>query len=440
MMLQLLRSWLLGLLGLGWACLCAAHPMPESRVWIDTTPGGLRLTLQLPLNRLEFGYGQSLADEPAKVLARHADGLANYLLLHVGARSGGVGWQALRPQLDVQGNDGAAELQAVLELRAPPGTDPRTTTLLYDAITHEVRTHRVQVYLRTDWAGGFAAQAPLLLGELNTATNSLPIALAQASGGASLWRLVKGGAQHIAEGTDHLMFLFLLVLVAPLAAQARRWSSTRPVRDAIQQIAWVVTAFTVGHSVTLALGSSGLLRPPATAVEMAVALSIAVAAVHAMRPLFANGELFMALGFGLVHGFAFSASLNGSGLSAWQHAQALLAFNVGIELMQLAVLFAVMPPLLVLAHASARGYAVLRFSLAATGFVVAVLWALERAGMPGIDSQPWTDVLTQAMPYAVGMLWLAALAVKLPGLRESRWRRASSTQPPASPRGDAASR
>ena len=396
-----------------WCMLCAtlaaAHPMPESRVWIDTTPGGLRLTLQLPLNRLEYGYGQPLADQAATVLARHADGLARYLLLHVGARSRTQGWQALRPALEVTGNDASAELHAVLELRAPPGADARAPTLLYDAITHEVRTHRVQVFLRSDWAGGFAGEPPLLLGELDHGNASLPLHLDRLRPGASLRRLAQAGALHIAQGTDHLLFLLMLVIVAPLAASAGRWSQARPAGSAARRLAAVVTAFTVGHSLTLALGSSGWLVLPAQPVEVAVALSIAFAALHALRPLRTDGELWMAAGFGLVHGFAFSASLSGAGLTAWQHAQALFAFNLGIEAMQLALLLALLPPLLMLCCRPAA-YAAVRRGVAAVALLLALTWAVLRATGGSASQLAWLDDATPALPFLIGLAWLAALA------------------------------
>lgn len=111
----------IGLIGMLWAVLAVAHPMPESRVWIDTTPSGLRLTLQLPLNRLEYGFGQPLADLPGTVLARHSEALSRYLLRHVAVRSYGRSWQASPPQLTVVGTNASAELEAVMDLRAPDG-------------------------------------------------------------------------------------------------------------------------------------------------------------------------------------------------------------------------------------------------------------------------------------------------------------------------------
>jgi hypothetical protein len=404
-----LRAALIGLLCSVCAAFAAAHPMPESRVWIDTTPAGLKLTLQLPLNRLEFAYGQPLADDPDTVLARHREGLSRYLLQHVGARSGDTAWQAQPPQFEVVGSDASAELEVVLELRAPAGADKRSPTLLYDAITHEVRTHRVQVFLRKDWEGGFVGEAPLPLGELHHGLASLPIPLEQARAGSSLLRLLQGGAMHIAQGTDHLLFLLMLVIVAPLSVRAGSWDAVRPVRSAARQIAVVVTAFTLGHSLTLALGSTGVLSLPSQPVEVAVAVSIAFAAIHAFRPLFSAGEVMMALGFGLVHGFAFSASLLGAGLTPWQHAQALLAFNLGIEAMQLVLLMCVVPALLVLCRTGPALYAATRRLASAAAVVLAVLWVVQRLGVTSMDATPWLDDGGRALAWIPGVLWLVAI-------------------------------
>lgn len=408
--LRCLRAAWIGVLGMLWAMSAMAHPMPESRVWIDTTPSGLRLTLQLPLNRLEYGFGQPLADFPGTVLARHGEALSRYLLQHVGARGDGQNWQASPPQLTVVGTDASAELEAVIDLHAPDGAARRAPTLLYDAITHEVRTHRVLVFLRNDWAGGFASGPPLLLGELNHGHTSLLIPLEPVRPGASVLRLLREGILHIAEGTDHLLFLLMLLIVAPLVAGIRRWNQVRPIRQALRHTALVVTAFTAGHTATLVLGSMGLLTVPTQSVEVAVAVTIAIAAWHAWRPLLAHAEAWMALIFGLIHGMAFSASLSGAGLTPWQHAQALLAFNLGIEAMQLAAVVVVMPPLLVLVRTQPARYATLRRGLSAVVGVLALAWIIERLNLASLGALSSIADGWPVLALIPGLLWLAALA------------------------------
>lgn len=401
--------WLVGVLALAWSLVAGGHPMPESRVWVDTAPHGVTLTLQLPLNRLEFAFGQQLAGTPGDVLPRHAEALSRYLLQHVGARSVDQGWQVLRPKLSVVGNDSAAELEAVFDMRAPPGADPRQFTLLYDVITHEVKTHRALVYLRNDWAAGRVAGAPRLLGELSPERNALPVALVAGGEESAVLGLFKLGARHIAEGTDHLLFLLTLILVAPLQAAGTRWAGVRPRGAAVRRLIAVVTAFTLGHSLTLVLGSTGLLVLPSQPVEIAVAVSIAIAAVHALRPLVRGGEVVMAAGFGLLHGLAFAASLSGAGLTAGQHALALLAFNLGIEAVQLLVVACAVPPLLVLAGATPRAYAILRVSLALLACAAAAAWMFERLLPAREGVAAWTDAVAASWPALAGLLWLAAL-------------------------------
>jgi hypothetical protein len=400
---------LLALALLAWSALAAGHPMPESRVLVDTRPDGAVLTLQLPLNRLEFAYGQPLADTPSDVLARHGEGLARYLLQHVGARSGNMGWQALKPQLTVVGQDSSAELQAVVVLRAPPGADPRRFTLLYDTITHEVRTHRGLVYLRKDWEAGHVAEPMQLLGTVDAQHNTLGVELGDARPGSGFRSLLAHGMQHIAEGTDHVLFLLTLLLVAPLTRSGRRWAAARSAGDALRRLLAVVTAFTAGHSVTLSLGSLGLITLPSVVVETAVAVSIAVAAVHALRPLLPEGEIWMAGGFGLLHGLAFSASLSGAGLTPGQHALALLGFNLGIEAMQLMIVLAVAPPIVMLARAAPRAFGRLKALIAGTAALAALALIVERLGLGPAGVSDGLAATSTAGPVLVGLLWGGAL-------------------------------
>lgn len=405
-------------IGLGLWLMCAfmadmeAHPMPESRVWIDTTARGLRLTLQLPLNRLEYGFGQPLADAPDTVMPQYRQALAAYVLQHVGVMDEqGRAWSADAPVLTVQGHDASAELEAVMDLRPPTGGEIRgTAVLVLDAITHEVRTHRVQVFLRNDWPAGRVPtdEAPQLLGQLDHAHTRLALRLVPAHWGAAWASLLRDGMQHIAEGTDHLLFLLMLLIVAPLRHARRRWAEVRPPLPALRHVAGVVTAFTVGHSLTLAAGSLGWVHPVAQWVEVGVACTVALAALHALRPWFWQAEWLMALVFGTVHGLAFSASLSGAGLSVGQHAQALLAFNLGIELMQCAVLIAVLPALWLLARAWPQGYAWGRSVMALSGAALAVAWITERCGWSPWGTWSGADAALAHAPWAVLLLWMAA--------------------------------
>jgi hypothetical protein len=152
-------------------------------------------------------------------------------------------------------------------------------------------------------------------------------------GGARSGRLVTVGIEHILTGVDHLVFLLGLLLVG---------GGTRTLLRTI-------TSFTIGHSVTLGIGALGLFTPGPRWVEPLIALSIAYVGMENLVHARVEGRWRIALGFGMIHGFGFSGALTQLALPRAQILPALLAFNTGVELGQLAVL-AVVLPLLALAR------------------------------------------------------------------------------------------
>ena len=214
------------------------------------------------------------------------------------------------------------------------------------------------------------------------------------------------GMQHIQGGTDHQLFLLTLLLVAPLMASSRRWAGAARVKDAVRRIAAMTLAFTVGHSVTLALGTLGVPVPTGP-IEALIAVSILVAAAHAIAPIFPGKETFVAGFFGLIHGLAFSNTLREFDLSGLNLGLSLLAFNLGIEAMQLAVVGLVLPPLILIARAGR--YTILRLVSASVSAVAAVGWLLARLGLPNTVGDVADRFGLVSLPALVVLLWIAAL-------------------------------
>lgn len=192
-------------------------------------------------------------------------------------------------------------------------------------------------------------------------------------GFASMFRL---GMRHIAEGTDHLLFLLVLLLPAPLLVLGSRWAGFAGVRQSILRILRIVTAFTIGHSITLALAALGLVRVPSRPIEVLIAISILLSAVHALRPLFPGREARVAAFFGLIHGLAFATTLGELGLGRWDRVTGILAFNLGIETMQLIVVAATLPSLVLLSRT--RAYPFLRVGGAFFAGIASLGWIAER--------------------------------------------------------------
>jgi hypothetical protein len=149
--------------------------------------------------------------------------------------------------------------------------------------------------------------------------------------------------RHIALGTDHLLFLLSLLLPAVLRRSGGRWEPERALRAAGAGVLRVVTAFTLAHSLTLSLAALGVLRLPSRLVETAIAASVVLAAANNLWPCVGGRRWLAAFGFGLVHGLGFASVLAGLGLPRTALVASLLAFNLGVELGQLAFVAALWP-------------------------------------------------------------------------------------------------
>lgn len=135
------------------------------------------------------------------------------------------------------------------------------------------------------------------------------------------------GVEHILTGYDHLVFLFGLILVG----------------GRIRALLGVVTAFTIGHSVTLALAALDVFVPPSRWVEAGIALSIAWVGIENFWVKNAEKRWRVTLPFGLLHGFGFAGVLREIGLPDGQVGTALVTFNLGVEAGQMAVLAVALP-------------------------------------------------------------------------------------------------
>ena len=184
------------------------------------------------------------------------------------------------------------------------------------------------------------------------------------------------GIRHIAGGTDHLLFLLALLLPAPLLACGGRWREHATIRYSLLNILSIVTAFTLGYSLTLALAAFGIVSLPSRPVEVLIAVSILVSAIHAIRPLFPGREAVVATFFGLIHGLAFASALSELGVGKSYGLITILGFNLGIEAMQLVVVIAVLPSLLLMSRT--RIYWLPRIGGALLAALASVGWIVER--------------------------------------------------------------
>lgn len=403
-----LTALLLALLALLLPTALPAHLTPNSELTLDFAPDQVVIDAIMP----EADYRTAAASPPGRTAAARAQA-RRWLATQVAATSpDGRAWSVMIDSAEFVQRSGPPDLHARIRLIPPQGADPRRFALRWSAVVAQNPDHFALLVVGADLAGGVVRTDRRLLGAVRGTQQIVAIDRGAASRFAAFAAAFRLGVHHILMGTDHLLFLLALMLPAPLMAAAGRWSQPRAARATLRAVALLVTAFTLGHSLTLLLAALGQWRLPAAPVEALIALSILVAAIHAARPLFPGREAWVAAGFGLVHGLAFATLVGEAGIGTGDRLAAILGFNLGIEAVQLAVASAALLPLLLLTPLAA--YAPLRIGGALFAGVAACGWLWERVTGADLGMSALGDSLADSAPWL--LLALIALALSL------RWR------------------
>jgi hydrogenase/urease accessory protein HupE len=324
-------AWILAL-----GAVAGAHEISFSRVDVRLEQGETRLRAQLPIKALLHEQPTPLPAGTAEATLRTSPlpgdvqaSLTRLLTMRLRLISGG---DAL--PLTVDGVEQAGEDIALA------GSSPRVSGALQVQanLFPDDTLHKVFVNV-------FRAQA--LVGQyVLDRQNSI---LTLAAPNRPLWDViisfVREGIHHIFIGPDHILFVLALVLLG-----GRLWSQVR-----------IITAFTVAHSITLALATLDIVQLPSRQVESVIALSIVVVGLHDLRQLrkgraeFAGRDprMLFAFAFGLVHGFGFASVLVNLDLPRQALAWSLAAFNFGVEIGQVSIVLTV-SPLIAALHIYAR--------------------------------------------------------------------------------------
>lgn len=394
-----------------------AHQQPTTIVLLDVNPDKVSMQLEIPLTELELAFGNDVTKNTDTLIERLKPQLSDYLKAHIQPVTGNQKWSVeiadMKETEAIQTQDVPfQELKVFINLVPPSGIDTRNFTLNYDVIMHQVVTHKALVSIRNDWENGVNAESPVEAGVLsvdNQTGKALPIEINLEKGSlvSGFKSMIALGMRHIKEGTDHLLFLLVLLLPATLLFNGKRWSEFGGVKYSVARLLKIVTAFTVGHSVTLLIGALNLFQMPQQPVEVLIAVSILVSAVHAVRPLFPGKEMYVAAGFGLIHGLAFATVLADLNLDAKRMALSILGFNIGIELMQLFVIALIVPWFILIAQT--KVYKPVRIAGAFLSSVAAIAWIAERVSG---KSNVVADAVQNGSEYApFGILALAFIAL-----------------------------
>lgn len=343
-----------------------AHPAPFSYLDITLAPSGVSGTLVLH----DFDAAAELADvlpealTDPQVAAESRDELVRLLGPRIWMTFDGqpvdIEWGAIEALAETQ----SLRLAFKVKANRPAHLSVHALVFPYDL------KHQTFVNIYED--GALRHQAILDISLQDAAYYS-----GSAQGRLYVVRtFVLSGIQHILIGPDHILFLVGLLLL----------------RGTLRRLALIVTAFTLGHSVTLTLAALDLVSPPARIIEPLIALTIVVVGIDNLLVLRDHRagassprdiRALLAAGFGLIHGFGFAYVLREFGLPASALGFSLFAFNLGVEIGQLAIVLVVASGLAILALK--RPGAARRVALAGSICVslAGAFWFVQRTFFPG---------------------------------------------------------
>ena len=296
----------------------SAHPAPFS--YVDVTIGERQVDVALVAH--VFDVAHELAVESPelllapKELAAHSDDITARLLPRLGLVADSHALSC-RPSAKPEAlpDRSALRLRLACDADVPAGVlRVRAALFPYDP-AHQTF---LNVYERGALQSQFILDRDHPAAEYFTGTRQGVLAVVR--------RFLPAGVHHILIGPDHLLFLVGLLLLG----------------GSLRQLAWMVTAFTAAHSLTLSMAALALVTPPAGIVEPAIALSIVYVGIDNL--LVKSGRdvrAWIALGFGLVHGFGFASVLREMDLPRRALGWSLFSFNFGVEIGQLLVVLAV---------------------------------------------------------------------------------------------------
>ena len=203
-----------------------------------------------------------------------------------------------------------------------------------------------------------------LLFATNIYAHTINYALEKAPAGNVFWYYLKLGYMHILpNGFDHILFVTGLCLL----------------NNKISTILWQATAFTVAHSITLALSMKNIIVAPSAVVEPVIALSILFVAVeNLLIAKLSTWRILLVFMFGLIHGMGFASSLNEIGLPRDKFFLSIFSFNVGVELGQMTIILLVFGVVIFPFHSIKNYKRIIVYPLSVIIALIASYWTIER--------------------------------------------------------------
>ena len=382
---RVVAGWLAAVLCL--PVLASAHATGENYVWLNVETDHLQGRFELKLTDLERHFQLDIPEDPEaarSVVRGSADRIQEYLRSRYALAIEGrdlpyefTGVDVVDTQSELGGF--AQYFYRTAEVAPPDRLEVRNEVLL-----DTDRFHRsllcIQYDRRLDREYGEEFTA-LVFG---SSKSEQVLDFTDVRGLLRVRDFVWQGVIHIWFGIDHVLFLVALLITAVLVlrpkpdATAADWQPVGGFREALWNVVKIVTLFTVAHSITLSLAALDIVRLPSRFVESVIAFSIVLIALNNLFPRLRERSWIVIFFFGLFHGLGFASVMGDLPFRMNNLVQVVLAFNIGVELGQLAIVLAIFPVIYLLRESRMYRPAVLvGGSLAIC--VVATYWLVTRA-------------------------------------------------------------
>jgi len=387
----------------------AAHATEQPYLYLFVTEASLDGRVEFAIGDVAKALDLDLGGtdpEIEQTLRDNASALQTYAAAHVAVGDNDGWWPITFGRVDLfreaPGALAFAVVQYEVDRAAIPTPTPAALRVEFDPFFDEFSGKDGLLLITGGYAGGEFVPDKELLVTFTGDSRNQPIDLGTRGQWGNFTSSVRLGIDHIKTGPDHILFVLALLLPSVLVFQGG-WKPMAGFTESLWRVLKIATFFTIAHSITFTLAGMGWLpTPPSKVVETIIALSIAAAALHNIRPVAPNREWTLSFVFGLFHGMGFASLVADLDVSRSSQLLSLLGRNVGIEIGQVAVIVLLFPGLFLLRRTPAYPPFLTVASLALAA--LALLWSVERV----TEIDLGTDGLVERFVAVPVGYWLAA--------------------------------
>lgn len=410
---------------LGGATPAGAHAGDQSYLYLDITKTSVGGRVEAPLRDINTALGLNIGGSDEEVvdgLNANLEQIHAYLQDHLRIEGGSpetldAPWPITFTGADLFFSDlpEADDNYILFPFSTDVGTGevPRVLQIQFDPFFDEIDGRDALLLIGNDWQGGVIENGHDVLTTFEDNNRVQQIDLGNTSAFKNFLESGKLGINHIRTGPDHILFVIVLLLPSVLVFTTR-WEPAATFGSSLWRVLKIVTMFTVAHTITFTLAGLDILPLPSPRIiESIIAISIAAAAVHNIRPIAPNKEWLIAFAFGLFHGMGFASLVSGLDVDRGTQLVSLLGRNVGIEFGQSLVVLLLFPGLFLLRRTRYfRG-----FFLIVSGFltVVSLGWMIERAFEVDLGVSTFVDPLVD---WPRVLLYVAIFTAVVAGLHQ----------------------